>query len=120
MPIPSTLGTITIAAALTLGAGAALADPAGSYRVDGTGPDGSSYTGTASIEATGDTYQVTWLIAGQKFVGTAVGNDDFFAVAYRSGTATGIAAYGKDGRGWTGVWTYSGGRKVGAEKLTRR
>lgn len=101
-------------------AAAALADPVGSYTVEGKGPDGNTYRGIASIEATGDTFRVVWLIGKDKFVGTAVGNDDFFAVAYRSGSNTGVAAYGKDGDGWIGVWTYSGGRAIGAEKLVRR
>lgn len=108
------------AAALCLSVTAAFADPAGRYNVEGKGPDGSTYRGTATIERTGDTYVVTWLIGSDKFVGTAVGNDDFFAVAYRSGSSTGVAAYGREGDGWIGVWTYTGGKQVGAERLTRR
>jgi hypothetical protein len=107
-------------AALALLGSVALADPVGDYTVVGKGPDGHSYRGTASIEATGETYRVVWLIGKQKFVGTAVGNDDFFAVSYKSGSSTGVAVYGKDGDGWVGVWTYAGGTSVGAEKLTPR
>ena len=107
-------------AATMLCGSAALADPVGRYSVEGRGPDGGAYRGTATIEATGETYRVVWSIGSQKYVGTAVGNDDFFAVSYRSGNATGVAVYGKDGAGWLGVWTYSGGTSVGAEKLTRR
>ncbi len=111
------LGTI---AALAFLGSAALADPVGRYAVEGKGPDGSSYRGTASIEATGETYRVVWLIGNQKFIGTAVGNDDFFAVAYRSGNSTGVAVYGRDGDDWTGAWTYSGGTSIGAERLVRK
>lgn len=107
-------------AAVMFSASVALADPVGDYSVEGKGPDGNSYRGTASIEATGETYRVVWLIGKQKFVGTAVGNDDFFAVSYKSGNSTGVAVYGKDGDDWLGVWTYSGGTSIGAEKLTRR
>ena len=109
-----------LATAISLCATAALADPAGQYDVEGTSPDGSTYRGTAAIERTGDTFRVTWLIGKDKFIGTAVGNDDFFAVAYRSGNSTGIAAYGREGDGWIGVWTYTGGKQVGAERLTPR
>lgn len=107
-------------AALAFLGGAALADPVGSYRVEGKGPDGGSYRGTATIDATGETFRVVWLIGKDKFVGTAVGNDDFFAVSYKSGSNTGVAVYGKDGDDWVGIWTYSGGTAVGAEKLIRR
>ncbi len=107
-------------AALVLLTTTALADPVGRYRVEGKGPDGGAYTGTATIDATGETYRVVWLIGKDKFVGTAVGTDDFFAVSYRSGSNTGVAVYGKDGDDWLGIWTYSGGTAVGAEKLVRR
>lgn len=106
--------------ALALLGGSALADPVGTYRVEGKGPDGGTYRGTATIDATGETYRVVWLIGKDKFVGTAVGNDDFFAVSYKSGSNTGVAVYGKDGADWVGIWTYAGGTAVGGEKLIRR
>ena len=106
--------------ALAFLSGAALADPVGSYRVEGKGPDGGIYKGTATVEATGETYRMVWLIGKDKFVGTGVGNDEFFAVSYKSGANTGIAVYGKEGDSWIGVWTYFGGTSIGAEKLTPR
>ncbi|MDK9695023.1 MAG: hypothetical protein OEL76_01370 [Siculibacillus sp.] len=105
---------------LALLGSAALADPVGLYSVEGRGPEGNAYRGTATIEATGETYRVVWYVGSSKYVGTAVGNGEFFAVAYRSGNATGVAVYGKDGNDWLGAWTYSGGTAVGAEKLIRR
>ncbi len=111
------IGTLT---ALVLYSTAALADPAGSYNVVGKGPDGGAYKGTATVVKTGETYKVTWVIGSQKFLGTAVGNDDFFAVSYKSGNDTGIAVYGKEGTGWMGIWAYAGATAVGAEELTRR
>ena len=116
------IGSILFAAltATTLLGSAALADPVGNYTVEGRSPNGGTYRGTATIDATGETFRVVWFIGKQKFVGTAVGNDDYFAVAYRSGESTGVAIYGKDGDGWLGLWTYSGGTAAGAEKLTRR
>ncbi|MEJ1158279.1 hypothetical protein [Prosthecomicrobium sp. N25] len=109
-----------LALAFSLAASPVLADPVGRYDVEGKSPDGSTYSGTATIERTGESFRVTWLIGKDKFVGTAVGNDDFFAVAYRSGNSTGIAAYGREGDDWIGVWTYTGGRQIGAERLSRR
>lgn len=109
-----------LATALSLVAGTAAADPVGSYDVEGRGPDGGTYHGTATIDRQGDAYRVVWVIARERFVGTAVGNDDFFAVAYRSGNSTGVAVYGREGDGWLGVWTYTGGTRIGSERLTRR
>lgn len=117
--IKTTKTILTALAAVAVLSTAALADPTGKYQVAGQGPDGSAYKGTATVEKTGDTYKVSWVIAGQKYLGTAVGNDDFFAVSYVSGSTFGVAVYGKDPTGWTGVWTYAGSTKVGAEKLTR-
>jgi hypothetical protein len=110
----------SLAVAVSLVSSAALANPVGRYDVDGKSPDGSTYSGVATIEPTGQTFVVTWLIGKDKFVGTAVGNDEFFAVAYRSGSSTGVAVYGREGNDWIGVWTFTGGRQAGVERLTRR
>jgi len=106
--------------ALGLFASTALAGPEGSYKVEGKAPDGSTYSGTATVTATGQTFKVTWVIGGDKYVGTAVGNDDFFAVTYGTGGSNGLAVYGRKDEGWVGIWTTSGDTKVGAERLTRR
>lgn len=96
-------------------------DPVGDYDVEGTNPgSGSSYTGTASVQKTGETYRVVWLVGGQRYIGTAIANKDFISVSYRSGNETGLALYGESGGGWLGVWTYAGGTKVGAERWRRR
>lgn len=110
------------AAALLFSITAAFADPVGRYDVDGTNPGGNSgsYSGTVSVERTGQTYRVVWLIGGERYVGTGIGNKDFLAVSYRSGNQTGLALYGPDGDGWTGVWTYAGGTQMGTDHWTRR
>ena len=109
-------------AALTLSCAAALAaEPTGSYRVEGTNPgSGSTYSGTVTVEKTGETYRVIWVVGGTRYVGTGIGNKDFIAVSYRSGNETGLALYGEDGGNWSGIWTYAGGRQVGAERWQRR
>ena len=97
------------------------ADPAGSYRVNGSNPnDGSSYSGTVTVEKTGDTYKVTWVIAGKTFTGTGIGDNRFIAVSYRSGNAIGLALYGDAGSDWQGIWTYDGGTKTGTENWSRQ
>ena len=110
-----------VAAALLFSVTAAFADPTGRYHVDGTNPgSGGTYSGTVSVERTGQTYRVVWVIGGQRFIGTGIGNKDFLAVSYRSGNQTGLALYGPDGDDWTGVWTYAGGNQMGSEHWTRR
>jgi hypothetical protein len=93
----------------------------GRYRVVGSNPgSGTNYSGTVTVERTGDTFRVTWDIGNQTYVGTGIGSDKGFAVAYRSGNQTGLAIYGAKGEGWEGVWTYTGGRDIGGEAWTRR
>ena len=110
------------AAALLLSATAVFAaDPVGTYRVEGSSPGGGSpYSGTVTVERTGETYRVVWVIAGTRFVGTGIGNRNFISVSYRSGGQTGLALYGEDGGNWKGVWTFANGTTLGAEVWHRR
>jgi hypothetical protein len=108
-------------AGLLLSTLAVLADPVGRYNVTGTNPGGGGrYTGTVSVERTGQTYRVIWIVGGTRYIGTGIGNKDFLAVSYRSGDQSGLALYGASGDDWEGVWTYSGGREIGAEAWERR
>jgi hypothetical protein len=96
-------------------------DPAGRYSVIGSNPGTKDrYSGTVTVERTGDTFRVTWDIGSQTFVGTGIGSDKGLAVSYRSGTQTGLAMYGANGDNWEGVWTYAGGREIGGEAWTRQ
>jgi hypothetical protein len=108
---------ILAAAALLCGTLSAFAaDPAGTYRVEGSNPGGSgNYSGTVSVTKTGETYQVVWVVGSTRYVGTGIGNKDFLAVSYKSGDGTGLALYGADGGNWTGIWTYAGGNQVAPE-----
>jgi hypothetical protein len=113
----------TIALAVCLSGTAAWAgDPIGTYNISGNNPGGgSSYTGTAKVEKTGETYQVTWEVAGTRFVGTGLGDSRFLGVSYRTGNSTGLALYAPaSDDGWEGVWTYADGTQIGKEKWTRR
>jgi len=96
-------------------------EPAGRYAVEGSNPGGGArYTGTVTVEPTGDTFRVTWDVGGQTFVGTGIGTSEGLAVSYRSGSNTGLAIYSPKGNNWEGVWTYAGGRTVGGEVWSRR
>ena len=95
---------------------AALADPVGRYTIAGTNPgDNSRYTGSVAVTRTGDTYRVIWVIGGQQYEGTGIGNKDFLAVSYRSGNQTGLALYSASGNSWRGIWAYANGRQLGSE-----
>jgi hypothetical protein len=96
------------------------ADPVGRYRVEGTNPgNGSAYSGTVTVEKTGETYRVVWTVGNARYVGTGIGDHNFIAVSYRSGDSTGLALYGAADDDWKGVWTYAGGRQVGTERWER-
>jgi hypothetical protein len=101
-------------------AAAFAADPVGKYSIEGTNPgDGGKYGGTVSVEKTGQTYRVIWIVGGTRYIGTGIGDKDFLAVSYKSGSDTGLALYGSDGGNWSGVWTYAGGRQMGTEVWKR-
>jgi hypothetical protein len=96
-------------------------DPAGRYTLTGSNPGGNGrYSGTVTVERTGDTFRVTWDIGRQTFVGTGIGSDKGFTVTYRSGNQTGLAIYGSKGDGWEGVWTYTEGQAIGGEAWVRQ
>jgi hypothetical protein len=114
------LFAVSAAALLWSAASAFAADPVGSYSVQGTNPGGGGkYNGTVTVEKSGQTYRVIWIVGGTRYVGTGIGDKDFIAVSYNSGSDTGLAPYGADGGNWTGVWTYAGGRQVGTEAWKR-
>jgi hypothetical protein len=109
-----------VGAAALLWSATAFADPVGRYSVEGTNPGGSSqYTGTVTVEKTGQTYRVIWVVGSTRYVGTGIGDHDFIAVPYKSGNDSGLALYGADGDNWSGVWAYAGARQMGTEVWKR-
>jgi hypothetical protein len=110
-----------IAALLWSAPTAFAADPIGDYRVEGNNPGGGAkYTGTVTVEKSGDTYRVTWVVGSTRYIGTGIGDKNFLAVSYTSGNETGLALYGEDGGNWVGIWTNAGGRTLGAEAWKRK
>lgn len=114
------LRTTVFAAAFTAFAMPALAQMTGQYKVEGKNPDGTAYSGSASIEKTGDTYRVVWNIGGERFIGTGIGSNEAIAIGYRSGSNTGVVLLVKEGDEYFAVWTYLNGRQLGGEKWARQ
>jgi hypothetical protein len=97
------------------------ADPVGTYTIEGTNPgNGSKYSGKVTVEKTGETFRVVWDVGGSRYIGTGLGDKNFIAVSYSSGSDTGLALYGEDGGNWKGVWTYAGSRNMGTETWKRQ
>lgn len=113
----------------------ALADPVGSYDVVGVNPDtGGEYSGTVVVNRNGETYSVTWTIAGTESTGVGIGgkrggsattgagspDDDMITIGYGNESGFGIAQYDLQPDGsWKGHWAYAGGEKVSTETWTR-
>ncbi len=112
---------LIVATAIFLSVAAAFADPAGKYDVQGTNPgNDKAYSGSVSVERTGDTYRVVWNIGGTRYFGTGIGDKNFLAVSYRSGNSTGLALYAATDDGWKGIWTYANGTTIGTERWTEQ
>jgi hypothetical protein len=113
--------SLFVAAALLWSVVAAFAaDPTGSYEVQGTNPDGSTYSGTVTVTQTGKTYKVVWQVGGDTFTGTGIGDKDFLAISYVYDKDTGLVLLGSDGGNWNGVWAYAGGTKMAKESWKRQ
>lgn len=108
-------------AALVVLAGPAFAQGAGRYAVTGTSPDGSGYSGVATVAQVGDgVWSMTWQIGGDSYRGYGVGNGSVLAFAFSGGGMTGVASYTWTGSSYTGLWTTPSGRKAGQETLLPR
>ena len=115
----------TILAGALLGLGLALpvqaqTVSAGTYDVEGTNLDGSTYGGTATIELTSETTcAIEWSTGSTTSQGICMLYDNAFAAAYVLGDAVGLVVYEVKGDGvLEGAWTISGKDGSGSETLT--
>jgi hypothetical protein len=104
--------------ALALSASAALADPAGAWRLAGVDPDGAAYEGEVRVEAEDGAWRVFWRVGAVRFEGVGLFDGARFAVGFH-GDYEGVALLSPtpDG-GWTGPWTSTAGGGVGRETWT--
>lgn len=126
---------LTAAVLMALTPMATMADPAGTYDVIGINPDdGGEYYGTVTVKRTGETYSVTWTIAGTESNGIGIGgkrgntettgvasvDDDMITIGYGNESGFGISQYDLQPDGsWKGRWAYGGGEKISTETWVR-
>jgi hypothetical protein len=99
-------------------AGADTLTLASKYNATGTNPDGSKYTGTASVKVISEaTFTIRWTIGGSTYEGFGMRLNDSLAATYMIDGQPGLVIYKVDGDGLTGVWAVRGHDKVGTEHL---
>lgn len=81
---------------------------------------GGSYTGTVTIEPTGDTYRLQWQLPRESYGGVGIRRGDVLAVGWGSGKGAGVVAYTVRPDGYDGVWATPGGQRLGTEVLKRK
>jgi hypothetical protein len=89
----------------------------GKYRVTGTNPNGSAYTGTAEIIPSGDSCRMSWNVGGA-WKGICMLSNKSLAATYRNGNTYGLVIYELQPNGvLKGVWTVADSTGVGTEIL---
>ena len=89
------------------------------YKAAGTNPDGSKYTGDAAVEVISDTtFSIIWTIAGSKYKGFGMRQNDVLAATYEIDGEPGLVIYKVDGNGLNGSWAIRGQNGSGTERLT--
>ena len=67
---------------------------AGTYRVEGANPDGTRYSGTATISPSGDRLLMTWVVSNRVFTGTGTFSGQALTIYWSdSGGRTGVMVY---------------------------
>lgn len=119
------LAVLAFAASLALPVAASDTD---TFNVQGTTPDGKSYTGTVTLtelkpsgKVAGDVFSVTWTIGGGTTEGIAMvdpGNRHVLYISYISGGAPGLAVMTEEDGSAKGIWYAKGAPGTGTEVWT--
>ena len=89
------------------------------YDAVGTNPDGSKYTGTATVQILSDTtFAIQWTINGTVYKGFGMRRNDALAATYTIDGEPGLVIYKVDGNGLNGLWAIRGENGNGSEHLT--
>lgn len=91
----------------------------GSYTVAGTNPDGSVYTGAATVRFDGADCKLIMAFGNGDVVGTCLQGDGVLATSYVAGNALTLVLYRVQPDGvLNGVWSVAGTAGTGKEVLT--
>ena len=98
------------------------ADIEGVYNCTGSNPNGGSYTGTVSIAKNGASYNVTWNIGSQVYLGVGLLEGEQFSVGYTDTNKSwfGVVVYKVSDKTLKGPWAMHDGAKNGTETLIKR
>ena len=89
------------------------------YKATGTNPDGSKYSGDVAVDIISDTtFSIVWMIAGTKYKGFGMRQNDALAATYQIDGEPGLVIYKVDGNGLNGSWAIRGQNGSGTERLT--
>ncbi len=94
----------------------------GAYKITKAAtPEGKSYGGDVVIAQKGDTYLVTWKLAGgETYDGAAIKEGDRLIVGWgRGGKGAGVVSYTVNGSQLDGKWATPAGGPLGTEILTK-
>ena len=94
---------------------------ASTYEV-GTNPNGSKYTGTATVEVISDTtFLIKWKIGSTTYSGFGMRMNDTLAATYMVNGEPGLIIYQVGDNGvLSGLWAISGQNGNGTDRLTPR
>lgn len=99
----------------------ALAQPVGTFDVQGIDDGGDPYTGTVTVTQTGQTYNVEWRVEDQSFRGVGIFADGAFSVGFTGEGVNGVAIYRRNASGvWEGVWAFVDQNETHTENWTER
>lgn len=90
----------------------------GIYDVTGTNPDGSEYTAELTIEKTGETYLIKWVLGGETGYGIGIKIGDLLCVGFGR-ESYGVIAYKLSGDTAEGIWTIQNAENVTTENIKR-
>jgi len=90
------------------------------YDVAGTNPDGSKYTGRATIKVISEaSFTIKWTIGGALYEGFGMRDGNALAATYTINGKPGLVIYRVDDDGvFHGLWVVRGGNDGGTERLT--
>lgn len=81
---------------------------------------GKPYTGTVTIQPTGDTYSLRWQLPNESYNGVGIKRGNALFVGWGTGNDAGIVVYTRRGSDLDGVWATPGGTQLGTEVLKKR